>query len=42
MVDVAREPRARITIVKDAAAGTKIMRTIFLAATMRKDSRSIR
>jgi hypothetical protein len=32
---------ARITIVEDVAAEIRIARTIFLAATMRKDPKSI-
>jgi hypothetical protein len=40
MVDVAGEPRARITIVEDVAAGTKNLRRL-LTATMRKDPKSI-
>jgi hypothetical protein len=41
-VDVAGEPRVRITIVEDVAAGINITRIILLAATMRKYPRSIR
>jgi hypothetical protein len=37
MVDVAEEPRVRITIVEDVATVTNIARIILLAATMRKD-----
>jgi hypothetical protein len=39
MDDVTGEPRARITIVDDVAAGTNIARTKILVATMRKDPR---
>jgi hypothetical protein len=44
LVDVAGESRVRITIVKDVAAGkiiARIARIILLAATMRKDPRSV-
>jgi hypothetical protein len=41
LVDVARESRVRITIVKVVAAKKIIARIILLAATMRKDPRSI-
>jgi hypothetical protein len=40
-VDVDGEPRVRITIIEDVATGTKTARIILLAATMRKDPRSI-
>ena len=35
------EPRERITIVEDAVAGTDIVRSILLAASMRKNPKSI-
>jgi hypothetical protein len=41
MVDVAGESRIRITIIEDVAAGKIIARIILLAATMRKDPRSV-
>jgi hypothetical protein len=41
LVNVAGEPRARITIVEDVAAGKVIAGIILLAATMKKDLRSI-
>jgi hypothetical protein len=41
LVDVAGESRVRITIAEDIAAGKIIARIKFLAATMRKDPRSI-
>jgi hypothetical protein len=41
LVDVAGESRVRITIVKDVAAGTNIVRIILLAATKREDPKSI-
>jgi hypothetical protein len=41
LVDVTKESRVQITIVEDVAAGKIIARIILLAATMRKDSRSI-
>jgi hypothetical protein len=36
LVDVAGNPRVRITIVEDVTDGTKIVRTNIIAATMRK------
>jgi anaerobic glycerol-3-phosphate dehydrogenase len=41
LVDVAGESRVRITIVEDVVAGKIIARIILLAATMRKDPKSI-
>jgi hypothetical protein len=41
LIDVAGESRVRITIVKDVAAGTNTVRIILLAATKRKDPKSI-
>jgi hypothetical protein len=41
MFNIAGEPRVRITIIEDVAVETKIMRIILLAATMRKDPKSI-
>jgi hypothetical protein len=41
LVDVAGESRVRITIVEDVAAEKIIARIILLAATMRKDPRSV-
>jgi hypothetical protein len=42
LVDVARESRVRISIVEDIAAETNIARIVLLAATKRKDPKSIR
>jgi hypothetical protein len=41
MVDVIEEKRVRITIVEDVAAKTNIAKIILLAATKRKDPKSI-
>jgi hypothetical protein len=41
LVNVAGEPRARITIVEDVVARKFIVRIILLAATMRSDPRLI-
>jgi hypothetical protein len=41
LLDVAGESRVRITIVEDVSDGKIIARIILLAATMRKDPRSI-
>jgi hypothetical protein len=41
LVDIAGESRVQITIVEDVAAGKIIARIILLAATMRKDPRSM-
>jgi hypothetical protein len=41
LVDVAGESRVRITIVEDGAVEKIIARIILLAATMKKDPRSI-
>jgi hypothetical protein len=41
LIDVAREPRIRITIVEDVAVGTNIARITLLAATRRKNPKPI-
>jgi hypothetical protein len=41
LINVAGESRVRITIVEDVAAGTNTTRIILLAATKRKDPKSI-
>jgi hypothetical protein len=41
LINVAGGSRARITIVEDVAAGTNTARIILLAATKRKDLKSI-
>jgi hypothetical protein len=41
LIDVAGESRVQITIIEDIAAGTNTARIILLAATKRKDPKSI-
>jgi hypothetical protein len=41
LVNIAGELKVRITIVEDVASGKIIARIILLAATMRKDPRSV-
>jgi hypothetical protein len=41
LVDVAGESRVRITIIEDVTAEKIIERIILLAATMKKDPRSV-
>jgi hypothetical protein len=41
LVNVAGEPKVRITIVKDVAAGINIVRKTLLAATRRKNPKLI-
>jgi hypothetical protein len=41
LVYVAREPKVRITIVEDVAAGTNITRITLLTATRRKNPKLI-
>jgi hypothetical protein len=41
LITVVGESRVRITIIEEVAAGTKTARIIFLAASKRKDPKSI-
>jgi hypothetical protein len=41
LIDVAGESRVRITIIEDVATGINTARIILLAATKRKDPKSI-
>jgi hypothetical protein len=41
LIDIAGESRIRITIVENVAPGTNTARIILLAATKRKDPKSI-
>jgi hypothetical protein len=41
LINVVGESRVRITIVEDVAAGTNTVRITLLAATKRKDPKSI-